>query len=359
MKSPNDSSPLIPLVLFCFGAVLAFGLGELGVRFLDLAPQLIFVGHGRYQLSSNPEIGYKPAPGAKNMSSLLGWDYPDNETNTLGFRSPDYSKEKPAHTFRTVLIGDSLSMGLWIDRYQDTFAAQVETHLQNYLNRFQVQAQLLNFGVTGYNTKQEVGMLEEQALAYQPDLILLEYCLNDSYRNDDNMYSQLLEQSKNKAGAPRQITLHPILAKSALIRFVYLRVATIRKKNALATERETAEQLERLSRDSTEESLRRLGGIARNKAIPVFVAIFPDFRFFTEDGLRTDRDRVANIAREEGMVVLDLMSSYLNCAKSSSERLNFEGYHPSVAGHHCAGRAIAEGIEGHLNGKPGSGVKFQ
>lgn len=329
------------------------------MRVLDLSPQLIYVGRGRYQLSSNPDMGYRPAPGAKNMSAQLGWDYPDAETNRSGFRSPQYSREKGPSVFRTVLIGDSLSMGLWIDRFEDTFAAKVEKHIRDFLAPRGIRAELLNFGVTGYNTKQEVAMLEDEALPYNPDFILLEYCLNDSYRNDDDLYKQLLRESRDRVGAPSSLTLHPILAKSALVRFFYFRVASLLKWTGTRTDKETEAKLEHLSRDSTEESFRRLGEISKKIRVPVLVVIFPDFRLFTEDGLKSERDRVADFARREGLAVLDLMPAFLACAAASPEKLYVDGYHPTVPGHACAGKAIGEFVQARLDITNGVSAAFE
>lgn len=37
----------------------------------------------------------------------------------------------------------------------------------------------INFGVMGYDTTQEARLLETKVLAFQPDLIVIGYCLND------------------------------------------------------------------------------------------------------------------------------------------------------------------------------------
>src|SRR5262249_1845763 len=37
----------------------------------------------------------------------------------------------------------------------------------------------LNFGVPGYNTPQEVAVFRTKAAAFQPDIVILTYCMND------------------------------------------------------------------------------------------------------------------------------------------------------------------------------------
>lgn len=333
------------MLLLAMGLAVSLGLGEAAVRNFGLAPELIFLQRGRYRLSTNPDLGYVPAPGSFNRNEIEGFDYPDSETNSEGFRSPEYPKAKPANTFRISVIGDSLAMGLWIAHYRDTFPARLEAGLKEFLAGRRMDVQVQNFGVTGYNTKQEVAMLESSVLSSHPDLVLLEYCLNDSYRNDALLLSQLLEQSKAHPEIAHRPPLHPFLAKSALVRFLYLRTLAVLQPAPKAASREEENRLDLLSRDTTEESLRKLGSIARELKLPVLVVIFPDFSDLKDYRFLAEHQRIAKIVEEEKMLVLDLLAPFRDCAAKSSERLSFEAYHPTEAGNACAANAMADFIE--------------
>jgi lysophospholipase L1-like esterase len=57
-----------------------------------------------------------------------------------------------------------------------TFAARLEPLLQERLHR---PVRVINSGVGGYNTVQEVTYFKKEGLAFQPDLVLLTYVTND------------------------------------------------------------------------------------------------------------------------------------------------------------------------------------
>jgi len=120
-----------------------------------------------YQRSENPVLFYVPRKNAHT------WIY---KTNSQGFRDREYPKIKPPNTFRVAVLGDSIIWGHNIE-LQDTFAKQLERIL-NTQGRNQ-SFEVLNFGVSGYSTQQEVEFYREKAKAYDPDMIIIGYCLND------------------------------------------------------------------------------------------------------------------------------------------------------------------------------------
>ncbi|MCE9557013.1 MAG: SGNH/GDSL hydrolase family protein [Planctomycetes bacterium] len=121
--------------------------------------------------STNPR-GYFDADGGIAM-----------DVNSLGFRGPEVSPQKPAGTFRILGIGDSFTFGVGV-REPDTFLRRLEKQLNN---RKDLQhAEVLNVGVQGYNTRDEVLNLEGRWLSFSPDLVLINFYLNDAY--DDSAF---------------------------------------------------------------------------------------------------------------------------------------------------------------------------
>ncbi|MCX6997475.1 MAG: SGNH/GDSL hydrolase family protein, partial [Kiritimatiellaeota bacterium] len=98
-------------------------------------------------------------------------------TNAEGMRSHrEYPKAKGAHTVRIIGVGDS---GLWgwdVEQGQDTLTV-LESNLNARADGVTYEA--LNMAVPGYNTSQEVEMLAARGLAYKPDIVLLNWCIND------------------------------------------------------------------------------------------------------------------------------------------------------------------------------------
>ena len=120
-----------------------------------------------YRRNFNPFLRYELIPGAK---------YANVSINSDGFRGPEYSIPKPANTFRIIMLGDSETLCFSLIQ-SDTLTVQLE----NLLNQKpgSVHYEILNFGVEGYNIFQEMEMLKTKGLKYNPDLIILDYVLND------------------------------------------------------------------------------------------------------------------------------------------------------------------------------------
>jgi len=120
-----------------------------------------------YRRSSDPYLRYELVPGAKSGYMSV---------NSDGFRGPEYSITKPASTFRIIMLGDSETLSFMLAQ-SDALAAQLESLLNQKSGL--IRYEILNFGVEGYNIFQELELLKTKGLKYNPDLIILNYVLND------------------------------------------------------------------------------------------------------------------------------------------------------------------------------------
>ncbi len=120
-----------------------------------------------YRRSSNPYLRYELIPGAKSGYMSV---------NSDGFRGPEYSITKSTNTFRIIMLGDSETFSVMLAQ-----SDALPTQLENLLNQNSslLRYEVFNFGVEGYNTFQELEQLKAKGLKYNPDLIILNYVLND------------------------------------------------------------------------------------------------------------------------------------------------------------------------------------
>jgi len=149
---------------------IALGVCELGAR-LIFPPPPIASREPQIGYLSDPEIRYVMAP------SQIGWiDDGSTTINSLGFRGPEFAVPKPPGRFRVAFIGDSLTLG-WGVADNETFAARLEVLLrERFPNR---DLDVVNLGVGGYDTRQEVTLLARNVSRLAPDLVLVGFYSND------------------------------------------------------------------------------------------------------------------------------------------------------------------------------------
>lgn len=120
-----------------------------------------------YRRSQNPYLRYELLPNAESGTIKI---------NSDGFRGPECPVLKPAGTFRIIMLGDSETLSVMLPQ-NNTLAQQLEDTLNRGCARLRYE--VLNFGVEGYNTFQELEQLKTKGLKYEPDLVILNYVLND------------------------------------------------------------------------------------------------------------------------------------------------------------------------------------
>lgn len=111
--------------------------------------------------------------------------------NSFGFRDGKRTLEKPANTFRILMLGDSFTEG-WGVAQDKTFSALLENKL-NSMNsgRFEV----INMGVASYSPLLEYVQLKNIGLEFKPDLVILNFDHTDFA--DDWHYESLASYDKN------------------------------------------------------------------------------------------------------------------------------------------------------------------
>src|SRR5262249_39531486 len=89
---------------------------------------------------------------------------------------PETAVPKPPGRFRIVVVGDSLTLGWGVDDDQ-TYAARLEQLLHKAFPGRDLD--VVNLGVGGYDTRQEVTLLARNVARLEPDLVLVGFYSND------------------------------------------------------------------------------------------------------------------------------------------------------------------------------------
>lgn len=104
-------------------------------------------------------------------------------TNSAGFRDREHPLKKPAGTIRIAVLGDSFAEAAQVKR-EDAFWAVMEQELKTCAARGGRDIEVLNFGISGYGTTQELQMLRHHVWQYEPDIVLLAFLPGNDVRNN-------------------------------------------------------------------------------------------------------------------------------------------------------------------------------
>jgi lysophospholipase L1-like esterase len=100
-------------------------------------------------------------------------------TNSKGFRgTAEYALVPPEHCFRIVVQGDSVTMGLGVED-DETYSYVLE----DMLRRDGINAEVINMGIPGFGTAEELIQFHAVAKEYKPDLVILGFFYNDYMNN--------------------------------------------------------------------------------------------------------------------------------------------------------------------------------
>ena len=113
------------------------------------------------------------------------------EINSDGLRDREYSKIKPENTLRIAILGDSFAEAVQVP-IEKTFWSIIEQKLTKCDSITDRKVEVINFGVHGYSTLQELLTLRHQVWDYNPDIVLLAFFIgNDIINNSKKLeYSQ-------------------------------------------------------------------------------------------------------------------------------------------------------------------------
>jgi lysophospholipase L1-like esterase len=310
-------------LVFAVSILISLALAEVVVRQLGIAPKIFSVQRGRFRLSPNPLIGYELVPffQAPYVDGMLDFE---RQSNSLGYRDREHPIRKPPGSHRTLVLGDSITQGLKIADDREIYTSVLSRELGRAGER---RSEVMNFGTSGYNTQQEVESLRDKGLAYEPDLVILAYCVNDTRVDSGGIFYALKHLQWD-----RELHRTPgVWRRSALFRLVYARYASRSESRP--------DPFRRVRRNTVERSLASLAELSREHDFEVLLVYFPwlDGRDPREKELSPAE--LAAASEKSGFRFLDLSAAMKACA--SEQAIAADAIHPNADGHRCAGEAIA------------------
>lgn len=144
---------------------------------------LRLLGH-RYSGSTfraDPLLGWslRPNAGAWEADEGVAW----SKINSHGYRDRERTLSKAQNVYRVAVLGDSCTEARQVAQ-DKTFTALAEEELNRRHWFGEGEVEVLNFGIGGFGTGQELLLLRERVWKFSPDLIVLQfYSGNDLFNN--------------------------------------------------------------------------------------------------------------------------------------------------------------------------------
>ncbi|HEY7783310.1 MAG TPA: SGNH/GDSL hydrolase family protein [Pyrinomonadaceae bacterium] len=159
---------LANLPLIVLGIVIGVVLAEIGLR-------LIGYTYPEFYQPDNSK-GYALRPG------MHGWYRKEGEAyvqiNSDGLRDVEHERAKPGDTIRIAVLGDSYAEAFQVSKEQ-AFWSIMEEKLSQCGAFAGKRVEVLNFGVSGYGTAQQLITLRERVWTYSPDIVMLTVTTNN------------------------------------------------------------------------------------------------------------------------------------------------------------------------------------
>jgi len=118
------------------------------------------------------------------LANAIAWE-PNQHMKTIninneGFRGPEIQREKSDDTYRIFMVGGSTTFGYGASLDQNSIPA----HLQEKFNQINLgkRVEVINAGIHGYTSNDEMNLVKNKLVHYDPDLVIIFDGSNDIFR---------------------------------------------------------------------------------------------------------------------------------------------------------------------------------
>ncbi len=331
-RMPLWMSRILPGIALLLSLLLMLVAGEVILRAL---------GYGNaVQYDYVPLLRWVNRPN-QTSRTIGGWSV---RINSQGFRSDEeYSYEKARDELRILIVGDSFTFGYGVAQ-DSSYPALLEQHLRRVTRGCTVQ--VLNAGVNGYNTKQEVVFVQHVGVQYHPDVVIVGFTPNDVV-------------PASEARTTRWTTAKTLAARTALYHFLAPRLKALlatqerrRYTSAVAVFLEQrGDPLTNARWQTVRAALQDLVLAGPEHQFVPLVVILPiaDQVYAPQTAAELGPQQFFGAIRQGGhLAVLDVLAAFREAAQSGQPLfLDEPTKHPNPAGHAIVSDQIARYLAIH------------
>lgn len=179
-KTEPKKRRLFAVISLVTGLVFGLILVEIGLRIVGYSSPEFY--------AADASRGYALIPGMWGTYSKEGRS--QVAINSDGFRDVEHTVEKPAGTFRIAVVGDSYVEAFQVEQ-SESFTNFVRDELTKCGGAGGKQIEMLNFGVSGYSTAQELITIREKVMKYSPDIVMLVMTTNNDITDNSPYFKKL------------------------------------------------------------------------------------------------------------------------------------------------------------------------
>ncbi|MBU1626516.1 SGNH/GDSL hydrolase family protein, partial [bacterium] len=263
-----------------------------------------------------------------------------------------------------IILGDSIAFGNYLS-VESIFPSQIQDKLDKINSSFDI----INFAVSGYDTLQEVALLEYRGLEFKPNLVVVAFCLNDIAIVSPNLsFIKFINDKRFK-----------LMKYSYLAQFITRKIDAIIVKKWLEEknreevfQQDYKYQIAHINEDENEllglmskasnrkpsswfkskyrvgrlrYSFEHLAEIAKRENFSVLIVIIPwlerDKKFYPH---KAAHDIVNYEAKRDGFDVIDVLQDFLDVGFNKLKISKTDYCHPNKLGHKIISDRIVDYI---------------
>ncbi len=315
-RTRRDTGTLRRLV---FGCLIGLIVLEGGLRVImgNFGQSLVM------RRSADPDICLELVPGLE--LDYTGWLWrvaPSHiAINDQGIRGPSFEQAKVPGTLRIAALGDSFTFGQGVE-HEQSFPSVLGRELQAQ----GVPTEILNFGVPGHGTPQELAMAKARVAPLKPDLVLINVFVND----------MTVEESFCAYGKGGNRFTAFLLRDVYSARLLFMLSGPLRAKWAKppAAQSETPGQ-------RFVDSLKQLKALGEKEGFLVAAVLLTDRDMYLDSHLCRNCEIPHDLVGQAGVHVLDMSPVWLQLQRDIAGNFIPGEDHLSVAGNELMGKALA------------------
>ncbi len=235
----------------------------------------------------------------------------DIRINDIGMRGGEPNLKADT---KIIMLGSSITLG-WGVSEEQIYPSILKQSLQAHTN---TSIEVFNAGVGNYNTFREVESFFLKYKVLKPDIIVLNYFVNDA---------EILPAPKSNW----------LLENSQLAVLLWSRLEQIKTK--FGVQESFEEHYKNIYKDDfegwilTQKSFAKLAKYANDRNVPVIVAMIPDIHNLKNYPFGFIHEKIKKLSEDNGFVFVDLYDSFKNIDKPEEIWAMPGDPHPNAKGH--------------------------